>query len=415
MIVLLFSSGIFILVWSSLSSTIDGFYLTPTTTTITSTTTRRRRVNNRSNTKMVPVFTNENNNDSTMTTTTTTTTAEKEYDWSFLDRVYLITCPNADPDGKRLERAQEILKEANLLEMVETKAFDTDDEDRVRGCYASHISVLKDAKKDVFSTTTNTMIQEMFQTVFTTTPPMEKKKKKILVLEDNIALTGNLDGTGLQAIREYVESSDNDWDVMHLAYIPYVPSLVVSPTDDDSIVQLSCGIGSALGTTAYIIQESAVETLLRQDREQSYYAAIPDVMAELFPNTRYAAFPTPFLRAPKTKSLVNPQLDDLRELLFQPIMTSTIQLILTKSGISTNQLLPLTILSLLSVSSVAGKMSWDAISSILHTGTYDGPILLAVLSFMITFVSLAIIVQGIMLAPEPPQTATAQTTTTTES
>mmetsp|Transcript_20218 Transcript_20218/g.22596 ORF Transcript_20218/g.22596 Transcript_20218/m.22596 type:complete len:406 (+) Transcript_20218:373-1590(+) len=358
--------------------------------------------------KMVPVF---NNNDNDIATSTTTATIE--YDWSFLDGVYLITCPNADPGGRRLEQAREILEKANLWDMVEIKAFDTDDEDRIRGCYTSHISVLEDAKKKLLlSSSSNNILKEMFQNIFTLSSDSNLlnsnnmiQKKKILVLEDNIGLTGKLDVTGLQAIRKYVESDDNEWDVMHLAYIPYVPSLVVSPSETDRIVQLSCGIGSALGTTAYIIQDSAIEILLRQDREQSYYAAIPDVMAELFPDTRFAAFPTPFLRAPKIQSLVNPQLDDLREILFQPIMTLAVQTILAKSGISTNQLLPLTILSLLLISLGAGKMSWDSISSILQTGIYDGSIPLAIISFIITIVSLAIIVQGIWLAPEPSKTA----------
>mmetsp|Transcript_1832 Transcript_1832/g.2521 ORF Transcript_1832/g.2521 Transcript_1832/m.2521 type:complete len:393 (+) Transcript_1832:235-1413(+) len=330
----------------------------------------------------------------------------KSFDWSFIDRVYLITCPNADPDKKRFEQAKKVLEAANLWHMVQIKSFDTDDEDRIRGCYTSHISVLNDAMKDIetSSSTKNTFMEMLRNVIPSSQFSSPELNYNILVLEDNIALTGNLDSTGLKEVRTYVDAASS-WDVIHLSYIPYVPSLVVSSTKSDRIVQLTTGIGSALGTTAYIINENAIRSLLRQDKEQSYYAAIPDVMAELFPDTRYAAFPTPFLRAPKTKSLVNPQLDDLREILFQPVVTSAVQIILTKTGMSTNQLLPITIVSLLSISSIAGKTAFDALSSLIITGSYNGPILLAVLSFLITLISLGIIIQGILLAPQPPQTA----------
>eukprot|EP00547_Thalassionema_nitzschioides_P001187 CAMPEP_0194213888 /NCGR_PEP_ID=MMETSP0156-20130528/14771_1 /TAXON_ID=33649 /ORGANISM="Thalassionema nitzschioides, Strain L26-B" /LENGTH=365 /DNA_ID=CAMNT_0038942023 /DNA_START=197 /DNA_END=1294 /DNA_ORIENTATION=+ len=342
---------------------------------------------------MVPVVTD--GEDSSITT--------KSFDWSFLDRVYLITCPNADPDQKRFEKAKQVLEEANLWDMVQVRSFDTDDEDRIRGCYSSHISVLKDAMKEIeASSSTKNIFMDLLKNVIPSSSP--KLNYNILVLEDNIALTGNLDAIGLQEVRSYMDS-EASWDVMHLSYIPYVPSLVVSSTTRDRIVQLQTGIGSALGTTAYIINEKAIHALLRQDQEQSYYAAIPDVMAELFPDTRYAAFPTPFLRAPKTKSLVNPQLDDLREILFQPAVTSAVQNVLTKTGISTNQLLPITIISLLSISTMAGKTSFDALSSLFFTGSYNGPILLSIMSLLVTLGSLGIIIQGIMLAPQHPQTA----------
>lgn len=347
--------------------------------------------------------------DSDMESTSTST-----YDWSFIDRVYLITCPNADPNGARLSTAQAILQDANL--QADVKPFDTDDEDRIRGCYTSHISVLRDALQDLErsgsgSTSNNNPWDAFVKTVMPSAASdsgkseNKKQQRRILVLEDNIAATGNLDQAGLDAMQSYADTVD-DWDVIHLAYIPYVPSLVVSKTTTDRMVQLTTGIGSALGTTAYMITEDAIRTLVQQDDSQSYYAAIPDVMAELFPTTRYAAFPTPFLRAPKTKSLVNPQLDDLREILFQPSITSFVQRILAMTGLSTNELLPITIATLLASSAVSGKMSVDAISSVLTTGSYDGaPLAVVALSLVFTVCSLALIVQGAMLAPKPPQTA----------
>ena len=43
-----------------------------------------------------------------------------------------------------------------------------------------------------------------------------------------------------------------------------------------------------------------------------YVDAIPNVMARLFPDSRFAAYPMPFHRAAAVKSLVNGQLDSLR-------------------------------------------------------------------------------------------------------
>ena len=61
---------------------------------------------------------------------------------------YLITCPNGDPGSVRLQRSSNIISEVGLDGMIKTMEFDTDDEDRIRGCYNSHIEVLRQAKKD---------------------------------------------------------------------------------------------------------------------------------------------------------------------------------------------------------------------------------------------------------------------------
>ena len=73
--------------------------------------------------------------------TSTSTTTSAALDWSFLDSVYLIHCPNGDTDGTRIKSTKSILDDINLLESVTIKEFETDDEDRVRGCYTSHVSV----------------------------------------------------------------------------------------------------------------------------------------------------------------------------------------------------------------------------------------------------------------------------------
>ena len=82
--------------------------------------------------------------------------------------------------------------------------------------------------------------------------------------------------------------------MFHLSYIPYVPNLTVTKTPTNpNVVQLTCGVGSALGTTAYLISSTALSTITAHHSIRGYYAAIPDVMAELFPSSRYAARPAP--------------------------------------------------------------------------------------------------------------------------
>ena len=66
----------------------------------------------------------------------------KTFDWSFIKKAYIITCPNADPNSERLNNAKSILKEVDLLNRVEVKEFETDDEDRYM-----NISALKFASQ----------------------------------------------------------------------------------------------------------------------------------------------------------------------------------------------------------------------------------------------------------------------------
>lgn len=346
-------------------------------------------------------------------------TAFPKYDWSFLDAVYLITCPNADPESLRLKKAKGVLLDLGLIDRVQIKEFATDDEDRIRGCYTSHISVMKDAlnaiKKQKSGNVQNGSERQGWWQEFL---PFQRDDEsvvnghnkssssggavaKIMVLEDNIEFSGNLRQSTLDSISA-LASQSTSWDMIHLSYIPYVPNLVVSRTDDESIVKLTCGIGSALGTTAYIINADGMERVVREDQERGYYAAIPDVMAKLFPETRYGAFPTPFLRAPNTNSLVNPQLDDLRALLFRPSIVSLAQRTLVLSGLSTNKILPLTVAALLIVTALAGNVSFKAGYDIMTTGTYEGNLLLSLLSTAFSFTSLLILAQGVALAPKPP-------------
>lgn len=343
--------------------------------------------------------------------------AAGELDWSFVDAVYLITCPNADPGSVRLNNAKGILSDLGLMDKVEIKEFETDDEDRIRGCYTSHISVLQDAIGQIeqngssLGDKTNKDFWQQLSSIFIDPPTSksdndsngERRQARVMVLEDNIGTSGCLDQSTLDAVSSFTSRPDSSWDMIHLSYIPYVPNLLVSKTDDSNVVKLSCGIGSALGTTAYIINESGMKSLLREHNEKGYYAAIPDVMALQFPETRYASFPVPFLRAPKTPSLVNPQLDDLRSILFQPGVVVAVQSVLALSGLSSNNLLFATVGSLLGVSGVAGKTTFDAGYQLLSTGSYDGNAILPVLSSAFSLFSLGILGAGAALAPKPPE------------
>lgn len=325
-------------------------------------------------------------------------------DWSFLDAVYLITCPNADPGSERLTKTLKILEETNLLDKVVIKEFDTDDEDRIRGCYASHLSVMRDALKEAEQkkgSGKNTWFQSFLPRDSAAANDDDGRHYKVLILEDNLDTSGSLGQSTIDGVVNYV-GGDRPWDVVQLGYNPYVPNLVVTRTDHDRIVKLTCGVGSALGTTAYVINEQGMKTVIRQDDERGFYAPIPDVMAELFPESRFAAYPAPFVRAPKTKSLVNPQLDDLRALLFIPAVACQVQNVLTFSGLSTNALLPITIVLLLLSTVFSGRASLDALWSLATTGSFDGPILLALLSTCFTVLSLGILAQGALLAPKPP-------------
>jgi hypothetical protein len=330
--------------------------------------------------------------------------------WSFLDGVYLITCPNADPGGARLQKTRAILQDIGLSDKLVVKEFVTDDENRIRGCYNSHTSVMKEILGT--SSTAKNPLLELFgsfpfsdrskSTRATATSAADQREKVVLILEDNLALNGNkMNRAIVDAVATYCTVQPK-WDMIHLAYIPYVPDLVVSGTSSKSIVKLSCGVGSALGTTAYIINSSAMKAILQEDQELGFYAPIPDVMAKLFPESRYAADPTIFTRAPDIKSLVNPQLDDLRSFLFQPAVAGFSQRLLAVTGLSTNVLLPLIVALLLLASAASGKLTLDFAWAVATTGEFHGPILLPVASSIVTLFSLLVIAQGIILAPKPP-------------
>ena len=52
---------------------------------------------------------------------------------------------------------------------------------------------------------------------------------------------------------------------------------------------LKSSIDSVLGTTAYVISRNGLDTLLAEHRRTGYVDAIPNLMARLFPQSRFAA------------------------------------------------------------------------------------------------------------------------------
>ena len=173
-------------------------------------------------------------------------------DWSFLDATYVITCPAADGTNPRLDNARQALSEVGLDEF-EPCEFQPDDEDRVRGCYTSHISVLEEAERRFVGT----------------------EDLNVLVIEDNLSLSTRLCGSTLESVRAFLSGSGAARDVMHLAYIMYVPGLAVGRVErpdgekEESIVLLKSSIDSVLGTTAYVITRSGIDAVLRVRRAEA--------------------------------------------------------------------------------------------------------------------------------------------------
>lgn len=164
------------------------------------------------------------------------------------------------------------------------------------------------------------------------------------------------------------------------------------------------GVGSALGTTAYIINGQAMKRLVAEDDARGFTVPIPDAMANLFGESRYASNPTIFVRAPSTKSLVNPQLDDLRSILFQPAVTLLAQQLLVTTRLSTNALLPLVVVILVVAAVASLATSIDSSLQLLQTGTLNGPWIIPLASVLFSIFSLGLIIQGALLAPKTDKT-----------
>lgn len=245
-------------------------------------------------------------------------------DWDFMDDIYLIT--TTSKDTTRLDQTKIELGKVGLLDKVKIRTFTPDNEDRVRGCYTSHINIL-------------TEVQKSFK---------NKKNYKVLILEDNLEVTKRMNNNVLASVNSFMKEKDMNnekWDVFHLAYMMYVPGLSLKKlnTGDEwsnNIVKLFSNSESSIGTSAYVISKTGVDSVLLKHKESGFVEAIPNIMALLFPNSRYAAYPMIFHRAGKINSLVNPQLDSFRKIMFSPAMYTTWETLMVSTGLQNNQLFP---------------------------------------------------------------------------
>lgn len=312
-------------------------------------------------------------------------------DWSFLDACFLITCPSSDGGNPRLHRAMTQLQAVGLADLTEVRSFATDDDDRIRGCYTSHVTVLEEAAAR-----------------FADRPPSEPLN--VLVLEDNLSISPRITQQTLDSIACFLSGSSRkaamSRDMVHLAYIMYVPGLSVESNiggDDEpwngEIVRLNCNADSVLGTTAYIISRSGLDGVLAEHRRTGYVDAIPNVMARLFPSSRFAAFPMPLHRAAGVKSLVNGQLDSLRSLIFLPQIYTVWERLLVGTGQSTNILFPLLCVALLLGAIAGGGEATSAIAAAARGE--DVSLILPLLSATVSVACLIVIGYGLALAPKP--------------
>ena len=122
--------------------------------------------------------------------------------WDFVECAFVITTSNAD-GPRRLQRAREVLRSAGLDdELVEARAFPTDDADRVRGCYMSHIAVLEECRRRL--------------------PP----GGAALVLEDNVAASPRIESRrAAETARRLLASGDPQVGRCASSHVDWLPML----------------------------------------------------------------------------------------------------------------------------------------------------------------------------------------------
>lgn len=172
----------------------------------------------------------------------------------------------------------------------------------------------------------------------------KKKDYSILILEDNLEKTKGMKDTVVSSVAKFLAAQETGgWDVFHLAYMMYVPNLRLQKlkSGDGNVVQMYSKENVAVGTSSYIISKTGVDAVLNYHKANGYTGeAIPNVMSNLFPESRYAAYPMVFHRAGKVTSLVNPQLDDFRKVMFSPSLYSFWERLMVTTGLENNQLFP---------------------------------------------------------------------------
>lgn len=142
---------------------------------------------------------------------------------------------------------------------------------------------------------------------------------------------------------------------------------------------------SAVGTSAYMVSKNGVKQMLDDYKQNKFTDAVPNIMAKLFPNSRYAAYPMVFHRTAKIGSLVNPQLDDFRKVMFSPALYTFWEQLMVTTGLQNNQLFPTLLISLsitilatiykVIVAAQAGQLSVESIGSL---AIIIGPLLVGI-------------------------------------
>jgi hypothetical protein len=179
-------------------------------------------------------------------------------DWSFVDSIYLITTTPPTSDSSRLDRTRAQLEKVGMWGggKVQVRTFEPDDEDRVRGCYTSHMNVLMDVKKSFVG----------------------RDDYKVLILEDNLETTNRMEPFIVESVSSFLEQmskSASGWDVFHLAYMMYVPGLSLQKiSGEDNIVQMLADGSSAVGTSAYVVSKSGVESLINNYETNGFVEAV---------------------------------------------------------------------------------------------------------------------------------------------
>jgi hypothetical protein len=62
-------------------------------------------------------------------------------------------------------------------------------------------------------------------------------------MEDNVSLSPKLQQETLNKLITFGEQKKGEWDMLHLAYIMYVPGLTGGKTEDAGVVSLTTGLG----------------------------------------------------------------------------------------------------------------------------------------------------------------------------
>ena len=108
------------------------------------------------------------------------------YDWSYFDKIYCVSTPEAS--SRRLS-CKSLCKKLNMS--VDIKIFPRHPEGSNRGCFESHISIIKDAH--------------------------QHKYDRIIILEDDI-IEGNVNPKIVDKIIQFLKA--NNWDLFYFGAVP---------------------------------------------------------------------------------------------------------------------------------------------------------------------------------------------------